>query len=39
MMEELSLIKQALRAVMNGQPLALRDPHRPTGIWRPALAC
>ena len=29
-MEELSLIKQALRAVMNGQPLALRDPHRPT---------
>lgn len=37
MMEELSLIKQALRAVMNGQPLALRDPHRPTWHLAPSV--
>ncbi len=37
MMEELSLIKQALRAVMNGQPLALRDPHRPAWHLAPSV--
>ncbi len=37
MMEELSLIKQALWAVMNGQPLALRDPHRPAWHLAPSV--
>lgn len=37
MMEELSLIKQAMRAVMNGQPLALRDPHRPDWHLAPSV--
>ena len=37
MMEELSLIKQALRAVMNGQPRALRDPHRPAWHLAPSV--
>ena len=37
MMEELSLIKQAMRAVMNGQPLALRDPHRPAWHLAPSV--
>lgn len=37
MMEELSLIKQALRAVMNGLPGALRDPHRPAWHLAPSV--
>ena len=37
MMEELSLIKQAMQAVMNGQPRALRDPHRPAWHLAPSV--
>ncbi|VEA67795.1 Sucrose-6-phosphate hydrolase [Serratia plymuthica] len=37
MMEELNLMKQAVQALMNGMPLALRDPHRPAWHLAPSV--
>lgn len=36
-MDELSLIKQAARALMSGMPRALRDPHRPAWHLAPSV--
>lgn len=36
-MEELNLMKQAVQALMNGMPLALRDPHRPAWHLAPSV--
>ena len=36
-MEELQLMKQAVQALMNGMPQALRDPHRPAWHLAPSV--
>ncbi|MBO1502463.1 sucrose-6-phosphate hydrolase [Serratia proteamaculans] len=36
-MEELNLMKQAVQALMNGMPQALRDPHRPAWHLAPSV--